>query len=161
MDRRQFIIASAVATSAGLAGCLGDGDTDSPDSVVEAFYQAGFDQDHDEMERLLHPRSPIDPDDFDEEEESETELESVSAETLDDDIDPADLDERELRPLFLSDEEFESLAADEDVALVEITLEERFDDETHEETFTVIVATDNGDWRFVDIAIEDFDFGDF
>jgi len=56
MQRRQFLGATAVAT-AGLAGCMGVLN-DSPDEVVEKFYQAANDGDRATVNDLLHSDSP-------------------------------------------------------------------------------------------------------
>ena len=56
MNRRQYLTGTAVAT-AGIAGCTGFL-KDSPDEVVEQFYQAVDDGDRETANGFIHSDSP-------------------------------------------------------------------------------------------------------
>ena len=167
MKRRQFIVATGTAAAVGLAGCLGDGDNESPETVAEAYYEAAGDGDEDEAEGLLHPESQIEIDQDDE----MIEFESIEAdaEAVAEDIDASELAEfdsgmegdPEIQPGNLSSDELDDIADGEEVTLVETDLEveisevEEGDPEEveaffEEEPVHVITATDGGEWFVLD-----------
>lgn len=160
MDRRTFIITTGAATAVGLAGCLGDSDTGSPEDVIEAGWDA---DDADEIEDLLHPDSPLEAQDSElteeaEELEEDMDYEVTSIETIDDDVDSATLEDEGLTLHNMTMEELDDVAADHDVALVEQTIEfeMEFEGQTmeEEEVNYTLTATDNGDWLILDDASE-------
>lgn len=161
MERRQFITAAGAAVTVGLAGCLGDDDTDSPDSVVEAFLDS---DDADQAEGYLHSESQMEVDDEDDDEEMEIErVETVEEENY---------DEEELEEMLptegdmLEDEAYDEDAiatfAEEENAQVEaeVTFEE--EGEEFELEVTYLTSEEDGDWLIVDIVDADFSdlFGD-
>jgi len=171
MDRRQFIVTAGTATAIGLAGCLGDEETedeaktDSPETVAEVYLEMNLNEDG--VEDLLHPESPIDFDDFD---DGGIEFESLDADTevAEEDIDSGELTafdpDMEDSPMLiaesLTDEELDQIAVDETVTLVvaDLDIEVSGDDEEanelkeiHEdEPAHLITATDDGDWFILD-----------
>lgn len=119
MQRRQFLGTTAVAT-AGLAGCMGVL-ADSPDEVVEKFYQAANDGDRDAANDLIHSDSPSG--EISEEEMSDIENTEITV------------------------EETEVVDETDSIAEVqaEITMEQDGDSTTNE--MTIELRTEDGDWK--------------
>ncbi|MFB1062321.1 NTF2-like N-terminal transpeptidase domain-containing protein [Natrinema sp. H-ect4] len=119
MQRRQFLGATAVAT-AGLAGCMGVLN-DSPDEVVEKFYQAANDGDRATVNDLLHSDSPSG---------------EISEEEM------SNLEDTEMTV-----EETEVVDETDSIAEVraEITMEQDGESTTNE--MTIELRTEDGDWK--------------
>ncbi len=147
MQRRQYIATVGTATVLGLAGCLGGNGsgTDSPDGVVEAYYEA---EDEDEQEDIIHSVSIA------QEGGAATVTQVWAAESVDADVTEEDLsyDELETRLAPLFEPEAIETISEEEAALVEGEVDPpSFPGEDDMEPFDVevLVAQEDGDWKFV------------
>jgi hypothetical protein len=143
MDRRQFIATTGTAAAVTLAGCGilgGDDDTDSPESVTEAFLEA---DDADEAGDLLHPESPLqgELEDGEDDEEQEVEVNDVS-------IEEEDLGVDALESQWVSSEVAETIA-DQDNA---VTMSD-VDIDGESADWPVLTAQDDGDWLVVMVGL--------
>lgn len=150
MDRRQFMSVAGTATVITLAGCLGGSDTDSPESVAQAWMEAETAED---VEGIIHPESPHDPDDFDEGEE--VDVDDTDFEIIGSEIEMENLDEDELAEEFpfLSQDTIEAIA-DENNAIVGVDFEGEFQGQSFEDTERVLTAEHEGDWLVVDSHVD-------
>jgi len=146
MQRREFVIAAGTASLVGLAGCSGDGDTGSPDSVVEAYFTA---DDADEASDYVHPDSPFADMESEDGGDEENDFEFESAETQSEDIDMSYLEDEELGP-GMEESAFTSVVEEEDVAHVVATVS--VDGEEADQH--VITATNDGDWLVLTFATD-------
>lgn len=173
MERRQFIATAGAVTAVTLAGCLGDDDdTGSPEAVTEAYYELLEDPDEDEAADLLHPDSPIEPEEAEEDEEFQLDSVDADAEVALEDIadseelaeyepEGEDFEGAEIQPGELSADAFDDVADDEEVTLVRADLDVELADDAGEEAQGIVemfeewpayllVATDGGDWLVLD-----------
>lgn len=67
MNRRSVLVAGGTTLAVLIAGCLGDEEDDSPESIVESFMTAIDEGDRDTVDTLLHPDHPSDTQEFSEE----------------------------------------------------------------------------------------------
>jgi len=143
MDRRQFIATMGTAAAVTLAGCGilgGDDDTDSPESVTEAFLEA---DDADEAGDLLHPESPLqgELEDGEDDEEQEVEVNDVS-------IEEEDLGVDALESQWVSSEVAETIAdQDNAVTMADVDIDGESAD------WPVLTAQDDGDWLVVMVGL--------
>lgn len=146
MYRRRYIAAVGTATTLALAGCIGgNGDTDSPEDVVEAYYEA---EDEEDQEGLIHTVS-IAQEGGAVTVQQVWAAQSVDAEVVEEDLSQEELENR-LVPLF-EPEDVETIA-EGDTAIVEAEVDPpEFPGEEAAEPFdvTVLTAEEDGDWKFV------------
>lgn len=147
MRRRTYIATVGTATALALAGCVGgNGDMDSPEDVVEAYYEA---EDEDDQEDLIHSIS-IAQEGGAVTVQQVWAAESVDAEVTDEDLSQEELENR-LVPLF-EPEDVETIG-EGDTAIVEGEVDppELPGEDEFGEPFdvTVLTAEEDGDWKFV------------
>lgn len=160
MRRRRFLAVAAGGSAVALAGCFGDGDTDSPRSVVRAYLDAEHDEgDPEAMADLLHSESPLDPTAADANIEAGTlQIEEVVVD--DRDLSPSRIGELSMR---LSTETARSIGGREN-ALVDAEYEteppqlaDSGGDGAPSGRITVrnsyLTATENDDWKVVAFQI--------
>ena len=172
MKRRQFVLTTASAVTIGVAGCLGggDGDTDSPEAAVEAWYELEANAGgrnvsdlQDDAEELLHSESPI----LQSlralgQEQNETDEQNVSVDSIETTLVEENLSESDLEaefPFLFNNPESEFAINDEAKAaiaeentLVEASVERSGANVSEEEqsiTDQWLTATENGDWQLV------------
>ena len=171
MRRRKFVLAVSTLTL-GVAGCLGggDGDTDSPETVVEAWYELEADAGgrtvsnlQDDAEGLLHSESPIlqslqaISQEQNETDEQDVSLDSVETALVQEDLSESDLDAEFPFVFNNPDSEFAigdegKVAIAEENALVEASVERSGANVSEEERSTTdqwLTATEDGDWQLV------------
>lgn len=145
MNRRHFIALTGATTTATLAGCLGDSDTDSPEAVVEAYFEA---ESEEEQEDLLHPVTIADDEQGSITVNQVWSAENAEAEVIEEDI--AD-DEIEAMMVGITDDEGVETLQNADTALVEVEVQppDGLGELSEDFTAEALTATDNGDWKFV------------
>lgn len=176
MNRRQFLAASAVAVTAALAGCSGGGGTDAsdatagPTTVVGAYVGLGTETPTSEdLERLLHPESPIDPTERAQASDGTQRVDGVDWSIVDrrEDLSESELETviRERDGLELDEEAIETVAA-QDNELVELRIgltvetgeepETGQSDQMTEVRMYLLVAEEDGQWLVVDDSLNIF-----
>lgn len=145
MERRRFVTTTASATAIALAGCLGGSDDphDSPDGVVEAYYEA---EDEEEQEDLIHTVSIA------QDGGAVTVTQVWAADSVDAEVVEEDLSEEEVASyLGLFPEEDIATIAEGENALVEGTVDppDFGGEESEEFDVTVLTAEEDGNWKFV------------
>jgi len=157
MDRRKFIITTGAVAGVSMAGCSllgGDGDTDSSESVAEAFLRAGFDGDTDRAEELLHPDSPFDPTENDNDGSGfDGSVNSLETSVENDDFTADDLGSVEGFGMTVTEDTVSGLEGDEDMELVRVSTELEFEEETFNVEYYVLAATDGDEWLVLDIGV--------
>jgi len=124
MRRRQYVKATAVAATAGLAGCNGIlGGGGGPAGVAKDWFEAAYDGDEDKMEELTHSDSEL---------QEFLDFFAQSAEQQDGSVDSTEVLEE-------GDEE----------ARVDVTTSS---EEQGEETTEVVLKTEDGDWKMWNFA---------
>jgi len=152
MQRRQFVGLVATTGTLSVAGCLGGGDGKSGEAsataAAEAYFSAGG---ADEAEKILHPDSPLTPQEQEEQRGENTEVEFIEASIIAADTDAAGIDEAGYNPDRMEDAELDSLAESAEVTLLEATVEINGE----EWPFATITATDGGNWYVLTTATQD------
>lgn len=157
MERREYIAVAGASLAVGLSGCLGGDDTDSPEDVAEAWYEAIDERDADQLESLMHSETheEVEDDDMDELDEIEYQVDVEDVEVVEEDLDSDEIADR----FEDVDSEDAETITDDDTAVVEVEIEEEFEllGETAEETSTdeVLTAEEDGDWLVVAVESED------
>lgn len=163
MHRRTFVVTASTATAIGLAGCIGGGSdgSSSPEGAVEALYNA---ESEDEVEDYFHPDSEfLNESDGNESEGNEsensgpdTELESTEVIAEGEDIDGSYLEDEGYILGTMSKEDVNSIAADEELAIVEATTEQSGNESpgTGGGSGTYLTATDGGNWYVLDLIVQ-------
>lgn len=165
--------AAGAATTVGLTGCLGilDGGGGGPEGAVRNAFRAALDGDVEQYDELLHSRSPNRP--IDEEAiGSGTNSENLSYEITSTETVAEDPTEATVRERFggraTTEEEVQTLVSivgeAADTALVGLTIEATLslggEERTETSESTVLVATEDGDWKVVTATAENGDQGD-
>jgi len=159
-SRRRFLAATGAAGIAGLAGCSAlttdeDGeDSDDPSetesetgadedptTAAEALFE-GFVEQYELREALFHSEVA-----------REWRLESYEVELVEEDLSPSDFAGR----LRLDEETATAIATDAETAIVEIDFEVYEDGETVDEKQRTAIATEDGEWRIVEMDLPDED----
>ena len=159
MDRRQFLLTTAVAPFVGLVSLTGGvrGNTDNPAGVVRLWYDAVDKQNPEIVDAAVHSESDRKLDDEDEQSNedengdagltAETMVRVNSTEILKEGLNESELGGR-LLWTHIDDETISDLAATENALVgVEVSYErlteERIEENEH------IVAMEDGDWQLV------------
>ncbi|AFZ73903.1 hypothetical protein [Natronobacterium gregoryi] len=123
---------------------------DDPLATVYAYLEAAVDEDLERMSELSHSDNPVDPAAWVEEGwefrggGDEEALEAVEMEVVDDDATLEDVFELEGAAFWFDEEELAETLEGEDVATVEIVAEEPTEDD-----MVWLLATEDGDWRYL------------
>ncbi|SDR18632.1 hypothetical protein [Natronobacterium texcoconense] len=179
---RRHALQAGIVTTVSLSGCLGDGfavdsgddsDTgtddgdesteegdpypdDGPLATVYAYLEAAVDEDLDRMSELSHSDNPVDPAAWVEEGwefrggGDEEALEEVEMEVRDDDATVEDVFELEGAEFWFEEEDLAETLEGEELATVEVGAEEPTEDD-----MIWVLATEDGDWRYLFAAAVD------
>ena len=170
MERRSYLAAVGAVTTAGLAGCIselgtgdgGDGDDgngtqdDEHGAVeaVEAYMAATADEDLEAMSDTMHTHHPFDPAEMAAEAEEDEDMTFVmdavddyAVELADESYEPDDIHDLPYADFWFEDVDLDDVLEGEEAVLVDIETETTEDGETVDETETLIVLTEDGEWR--------------
>ncbi|WP_049897008.1 hypothetical protein [Natrialba chahannaoensis] len=123
---------------------------DGPVSVVYAFLNAAVEEDLDRMSELSHSQNPLDPAAWVEDGwefrggGDEEEIEEIEIAVINDDPTVTDIFELEGAAFWFEEDALAETLEDADMALVEITA-----DDPTEDDMLWLLATENGDWRYL------------
>jgi len=117
---------------------------------VRAFLQAAVDEDIEQISDISHSRNPIDPAEWVEDGwefsggGNEEEIEDIEMEVVDDDATVADLFESAGAEFWFEEDELTETLEGSDMALVEVGGEDPTEDNV-----VWMMATEDGDWRYL------------
>ncbi|WP_137289394.1 hypothetical protein [Natronorubrum halophilum] len=182
MDRRTYVAVVGTMASAGLAGCVGElglGDDDENDDdanngesddgdepsgdvehgavlTVEAYMEAGIDEDLEGMSETIHTHHPFDPVEMAAEAEENEDVEftlgtdgidDYEVELADEGYETDEIYDISYVEFWFQEVDLEDVLEGEDAALVTVETEATIAGETVTESETLIVLTEDGEWR--------------
>jgi len=123
---------------------------DNPENVVYEFLEAAVEEDLEQMSELSHSRNPLDPAAWVEDGwefrggGDEEDLEGLNAEVIDDDLTVEDIFELEGAAFWFEADELTDTLEGEAIVSIAVTVDDPTEDET-----VWILATEDGEWRYL------------